>query len=627
MTMFKQVAIIFSVILLFILSLVLTVNFLDTKRFVGDELFFKAQNDATVLSVYMTMAKGDISKIKSIANAVFDDGYYSEITLRDMQGKKIFKKVIKDKPQVSSWFEKIVSIPAIIAKAQVSNGWTPYGILEIKMSTTKSIEYLYQLFEKIVLIFIISYLLGILFIYLLLKFIFKPLKRVQHQAEGVLKNRFEYQKELPSTKELRPVVQAINTMVEKMEDIYKSLQKVTNKNKSIAYFDEVTKLNNRKFFILKYNEYINSNDSRSNGIILFLRVTNTYDANKIIGYDNVNKIYKKIAQILKDTTKDIDESLVCRVSGSEFGSILPAVEEDLIEKVATKIEELFRDSLEQFPEVSDFINIYMVAKDYKKNQSLSTTLSSIDFALNSLQSEEKEHYKCIITERYGIAKSKLRVALQEALKNGYLNPKELLFTPLKGDKEMKFIGFGIKSDEIGEIEYEMLVPTIKYYNLYDEYILQVCKFLSKLLPEQNISIEIDILYFDNLTVVNRIIEQIKMLKMKNINLVIEIPQRDIQKLENIKAATIINKFKENDIDLAISRFDADKKAVEKLYDIHPKYVRMYIEHFLDMGDVLKENIILMLKTAGAKVVLDKVEQESKKSLEHFDIDYITMKLK
>ncbi len=230
-----------------------------------------------------------------------------------------------------------------------------------------------------------------------------------------------------------------------------------------------------------------------------------------------------------------------------------------------------------------------------------------------------------MTEKYSIAKSELRVLLQEALQNGHLNPKEILLIPVHGDTKIKFINFGVKDNKVGEIEYEILIPTVKYYTLYDEYIMQVCKYLSRLLPGQDISIEIDVSYFDNLDVVSKIIEHLKILKLKDTNITVEIPQNNLKKMDSIKSAAIVNKLKENDINLAISRFDADEKTTEELYGIHPIYVRMYAEHFMDMSDMLKENLVLMLKTAGVKIVLDKVEKGHEKKLKNFDIDYFSLK--
>ena len=54
-------------------------------------------------------------------------------------------------------------------------------------------------------------------------------------------------------------------------------------------------------------------------------------------------------------------------------------------------------------------------------------------------------------------------------------------------------------------------------------------------------------------------------------------------------------------------------------------IRMYAEHFMDMNDVLKQNLVLMLKTAGVKIILDKVEKEYEEKLKNFDIDYISLK--
>lgn len=620
MTLFKQIAILFSVILLFILALVLSISFLDTKRFVENELYQRAQNNAAVLSVNLSTAKGDMAKIYTIVNAVFDNGHYKAVLLHDMKGKILLKKVSKKNAHVPPWFGEFIDLSQNSAQAQVSSGWQPFGVLSVTIDKSKAIEYLYHLFKNIVLVFFIAGLVGVWLIYILLKVIFKPLQRVRHQAQEVIKNRFEYQKFIPQTLELRTIVIAMNKIVGKMEKIYHSLQSATAKNQKITYTDEITSLGNRRFFILKYNEYVKSLDNRAGGVVLFLRIANTLEANKIIGFDKVNEIYKNIALVLKENTLEEDDAIACRVSGTEFGCLLPAVTKDETDRIAQNISVKITSFLDRYPALNNVMKFYMVAKTYEKNLDLSTMFSSIDFNLNTLESEGKERYKCIVKENFSIKKSECRAILQQALHHHRFEIIKQPIIALQERKKIDFINFFINDERFKQMDFKSIIPLVKFHGLYGSYMRQVWNLLETMKFEHDISVEVDISCFEDF---DTMITSINSIKKQGIDVIVEIPQNCLQKMSDFKLKSILKNLKDNSVDIAISRFDADENITKELYDISPKYVKMYAGHFLEMNDALKESFILMLKAADVKIVLDKVE-EDKKKLEKYDIDYFVL---
>ena len=50
--------------------------------------------------------------------------------------------------------------------------------------------------------------------------------------------------------------------------MFENTNSVLKLNKELLYFDEITKLNNRKYFLLKVNDYLDRNNPNNKGYII-----------------------------------------------------------------------------------------------------------------------------------------------------------------------------------------------------------------------------------------------------------------------------------------------------------------------------------------------------------------------
>ncbi|MDX1810240.1 MAG: LapD/MoxY N-terminal periplasmic domain-containing protein [Sulfurospirillaceae bacterium] len=625
MTLFKQIMITFSTILLFILGLVLTISFLDTKQYIENELYMKAQNGATVLALNMSNAKGDVTVMSTMANALFDNGYFHLIILKDGDNKILFKKTSDEINLTPKWFSDLVYFTEDSANAQVSNGWTPVGILSVKASKASSLKYLYDSFKNIVFIFIGMAVVGILLIYLLLKTVLKPLDKVKQQAEMVKKNKFVYQEEIPKTKELKQVVMAINTIVKKTEKIYKNLQGVTNKNKRLEYLDEFTMIGNRKYFILKFNEYVNADDSRAVGTLFSLRIQGTQEANKAIGFNEVNTIYSNIARIINENIHGNEDAYVSRISGVEFAYVLPVVDVQTAKDISDKILKEVRAYIDCISKIKNIIFFSMAGICYKHKDELSKILSSVDFTLNSFENSKKDNFEFIedATKRTSLNRVELRDTIAEAIKARFLIPKEKYIVGVKTNQKIKFLSFIILDEKIGKLDYKAYFPVLTYHDLFRSYLDYVWSYLEEASQGDNIAIEIPIMYFDDIVAIDNIKKNIKKFKDSGVNIFIEFSQSNILMMDPEKERSILNNLHNNNINVAINSFDADEKIIRLLHMIHPKYVRIYADHFLDMSENLKDNLIMMLKTIDIRIGIDNTNEESQTDILKFDVDYLS----
>jgi len=104
-------------------------------------------------------------------------------------------------------------------------------------------------------------------------------------------------------------------------------------------------------------------------------------------------------------------------------------------------------------------------------------------------------------------------------------------------------------------------------------------------------------------------EQIDLLKRRGVELIIEIPESDLSKIDAASLRQITDKLHREKLAFAISRFDADSDTVELLKTVRPEYVKMYVGQFTDMSDSLRDSLTPILKSFGVKLLLHGIDEK------------------
>ncbi|MDX9961827.1 MAG: LapD/MoxY N-terminal periplasmic domain-containing protein, partial [Aliarcobacter sp.] len=247
MSLFKQVSIVLSIVFTILFVLITVVSFKIIKDSAQKSLYENVQNSASSISLSITNAGTDISSIKTVINASFDNGNYEKIIFKDMDENIIYdvNKEIQIDETIPLWFINIIDIGEISAKATISNGWNILGNIEIYNDRTIFYQQTYSMFKNLIFSLLISFIFLIIIIFYLFNYMLKPLKIVEKQAEAVMNNEFIIEKKLPFTSEFKSVTLSINSMITKIEKMFENTNNVLKLNKELMYFDEVTKLHNR----------------------------------------------------------------------------------------------------------------------------------------------------------------------------------------------------------------------------------------------------------------------------------------------------------------------------------------------------------------------------------------------
>jgi diguanylate cyclase (GGDEF)-like protein len=384
MSLFKQISIIMSLFLLFVLASVMALNFNSSAKYAQDELLNNAQNTVSSLSLSLANANGDVSAMSTMINALFDSGYFQQITLLDTQEKVLYeRRQTNEQSQIPLWFKSLYTLETPVASATVSSGWKPVGMVQIIPTQDNADIKLYENFLELLQSFALIAVITFTLLYFLLRLILSSLKRVTQQAEAVSSNHFIINTSVPSTKEFKEVTLAMNKMVEKVKDIFEKEASSVQNYHRLLYTDELTALGNRNYFELKFNEFMASQEADTNGVILTLYLDGILEANKTMGHEKVDKLIQDLSSLLRDKLKDMDQAVISRIDGTKISVIFPRMDADEIEGLAEDILAQAIMKLEQLsiPECG----IKLILQTYGTQDTFSGLLGQIENRLSAVQ--------------------------------------------------------------------------------------------------------------------------------------------------------------------------------------------------------------------------------------------------
>lgn len=190
MSLNKQMILFIATMLIILLLGTFALNLNNTKNFLQNQLQSHAQDTATSLGLSLSSIENpeDISSMDTMINAVFDRGYYSHITLTDMDNHTLYSREnTKSMDAVPDWFINAIQLKAPEAQAMVQSGWIPIGTLNVQSHAGYAYTELWKSVVNLSIWFGIAALLSILIVIYTLRFMLKPLKDMEKQAEAIVK--------------------------------------------------------------------------------------------------------------------------------------------------------------------------------------------------------------------------------------------------------------------------------------------------------------------------------------------------------------------------------------------------------------------------------------------------------
>lgn len=292
------------------------------KSMLLSQLRSHAQDSATHLGLYVApfMAAKDVAAIETAVNAIFDSGFYQHIEVIDAQSDPLFSKErsaeISD--QVPLWFIHLVHIDPPSMEREITYQWRKVGTIHVRSRAGYAYERFWEAAQRALALFVVLSLIAAIALGLLLRYLLKPLKQVERQAQALARKTYIEQPLLPKTRELKSVVEAMNAMVRQVRRMFDEQSRNIEELRSIAYRDPLTGLANQRAALAQIQERVDYDRSFGPATLVILRIRVLAEINRQCGEDRTNHLLKFIASELESLGHGFQHALVGRIGGAEF---------------------------------------------------------------------------------------------------------------------------------------------------------------------------------------------------------------------------------------------------------------------------------------------------------------------
>lgn len=320
MTLFRQLFIGTSIAFLVLLALVESIYLVNARVYMQEQLASHAQDTATSLGLVLPAALADKDALLAevTVNAVFDRGFYSSIVVVNTKGDKLIEKNLAPAPAgVPAWFAGMFPMHAQSGESLITHGWQQLGRVIVTSHPNFAYKQLWHTTVEATLGMLLLYLLSLLAIHSFLSRILYPLKEIERVAHAISERDFQQISVLPSARELRRVVKAINSMSSKLFAIIAHEVKQATRYRDEARRDVVTGLDNRRGFEQHVHALLENGGDMVSGAMYMLQLSDFNAYNVKNGYKEGDALIKEVAEGLRGIWPK-KELMRCRINGATF---------------------------------------------------------------------------------------------------------------------------------------------------------------------------------------------------------------------------------------------------------------------------------------------------------------------
>jgi methyl-accepting chemotaxis protein len=261
MTMLRQLRLAIVLSMMLALSGALLASLLSARGYLESQLSIKNTDNANALALSLSQNNPDEVMVELLVASLFDGGHYELVRITDPQGKPIAQR--EDTAQAHdapAWFARLLPIEAQPGVAQINKGWQQFGQITVVSHSRFAYGALWRSATQMTLALSLAGLVGVVLGSRVLKRLSGPLKVVTSQAHAISERRF-VTSEVPRVPELQQLASAMNTMVNKINQIFEDQSRDLDKLQVQVNTDAATGLANRSFFMGRMRSATDSADA------------------------------------------------------------------------------------------------------------------------------------------------------------------------------------------------------------------------------------------------------------------------------------------------------------------------------------------------------------------------------
>ena len=186
----------------------------------------------------------------------------------------------------------------------------------------------------------------------------------------------------PNVPELRRLTRAMNSMVERLRDVFEGQAAQVESLRRQASCDALTGLSNRGQFMAQLGAALAREDGHAAGGLVLLRVPDLAQVNRTLGREPTDQMIRTIAENLEAHVAQRAGAFAGRLNGSDFAIALPAG--GLSNDTARAMVDGLRGALAAF---GPHVTVVAGAVETRHGEATGAAMGAADFALAKAESE------------------------------------------------------------------------------------------------------------------------------------------------------------------------------------------------------------------------------------------------
>ncbi|GAA5218640.1 EAL domain-containing protein [Corallincola platygyrae] len=345
-----------------------------------------AQDTATALSLTLVpyTSPWDSSAIEATITALYDRGYFSQISIHDNEGKLIAER--RSSPLARNgtpnWFKQLYPLTAPSKRMELSDGWRVTGRVEVTADLSAAYQRLWITGWKFILAGAVIFVVAIIGALLLVKRLLKPLQMLQQKAAEIAEGKFHRLKTDSGTREINSLIESFNQMSGTLQTLFSGLEEKASQLQAQAYLDDETGLGNRRAFLAELNQMTQTEQACAGCVLLIkLELDSLYQSH---GYQAVTQLWRQLAPKLMSQLKESQTAF--RVHDEEVTILMPQADRAGAERLANSLLTLLNElDIHQLEHGLGGIGLcYFRPKDQQDQ-----ILSELDLAVQHAQQQGK----------------------------------------------------------------------------------------------------------------------------------------------------------------------------------------------------------------------------------------------
>ena len=329
MTLYRQLLLSTFLILFGLCSALWLGELNRTRDYLALQMETQVQESANFLGLTLSSVQGGSEQPirETMIDALFDSGAYRLIELSNLEGRVLVSRINEEEAQPApSWFCQWVELSIPQASAKIMRGWVQTGIVHIESRLDAAYLYLWRAAKNTALWCGLAWLIFAALGGVVLRSILHPLKKIEEQAIALCERQLDIQQHIPSTRELRRVVVAMNTMTTRISRMFSEHAAVADKLQHQVYRDPLTGLGNRRYLESQINARFADLVHPVWGTFLLIQLQGLKELNEQYGYDQGDRMLQDLATWLQECCRDFSDVVLARLGGGDVALFLPGAD-------------------------------------------------------------------------------------------------------------------------------------------------------------------------------------------------------------------------------------------------------------------------------------------------------------